>query len=273
MKKVILSIFVVMLSFVLFSCSEGDYDPSHDDSSNDSETILLADENLPERKIIYTVNMTFDVKNLDDAEDYLKSLVASDEWFDQESTGETRYSYTVRIKTERLDAFVDALQDKYVTRSFNKEADDISLAYQDANNRILALEAQYDRLVELYEEASLSDMIIINQQMSEIEVELQKLQGTINQYDSLVDYSEVHITFYGSTIVTRQPFFNRLANGFVKGVDTLVIFFDAISIIIAFLLPFAIVFGGVGVGAYFGYKKISKRNKLKKETKLKKKDY
>lgn len=48
-------------------------------------------------------------------------------------------------------------------------AEDISQIYQDTESEIATYEAEKTRLIELYEDASLSDMITINTRLSEID--------------------------------------------------------------------------------------------------------
>jgi hypothetical protein len=213
------------------------------DNESGIDVILLENNTVPERKIIYEVDVTYDVEELSEAATFLASLLQEGEWFDREVMQTNVYYYDVRIKTERLDEFIAALNERYEVMTYQKVGTDISLEYQDAANRILALETQLTRLLELYDTASLSDMIVINREISNIEVELAELQGTLNEFDSLVEYSEIHLRFYGNTIITRSPFFNRLLSAFVDGWNGVVSFIDGFFIVVAAVLPFAIVFG------------------------------
>jgi hypothetical protein len=106
-------------------------------------------------------------------------------------------------------------------------------------------------------------MITINAQLSNLEVELMRLQGELNVFDSLVDYSEVNITLYGSTIITRSPFFNRLGNGFINGLNAVVSVLDGLAIAIVSVIPFVVVFGPIGYGAYYVRKKYILKKKAK----------
>lgn len=270
MFKKVLLFFVIIFSFIgLIGCSE-----AHDGSLNNEDyylgsdgdgVILLADETTPERKIIYTVDISFDVNNLEYADDYLNMLVESDEWFDSENLSTTRYTYKIRIKTDRLDDFITSLKDSFSLRSYQKEGKDISLQYQDTTNKILSLEAQLERLLELYDQATLSEMIIINEQISDIEVELQSLNGTLNQFDSLTEYSVVNLVFYGSAVASDSPFINRLGNAFVNGFNGLLKFFDGLLIVIATAFPFAVVIGIVGTVTLVIYKKSNKKKLISKK--------
>ncbi|PKK97716.1 MAG: hypothetical protein CVV57_10890 [Tenericutes bacterium HGW-Tenericutes-2] len=264
MFKKVLLFFVIVFSFIgLFGCSEAyDGSLSNEDyysDANGSGVIILADDTTPERKILYTVDISFDVNDLIEAEDFLNTLIASDEWFDSENLTSTRYTFKIRIKTDRLDDFITALKEEFALRTYQKEGKDISLQYQDTTNKILSLEAQLERLLELYDQATLSEMIIINEQISDIEVELQNLNGTLNQFDSLAEYSVVNLVFYGSAVTSDSPFINRLGNAFVNGFNGLVSFFDGLLIIIATVVPFAVVIGVVGTVTIIIYKKSNKK--------------
>lgn len=266
MKKFIF-IFLISIAGLLLSSCSSDYDMGYD-YDDEGEVLATSENGIPERQIIYEVDISFDVKDLEEASNDLKDMLASDEWFDQESLSDTRHAYVIRVKTDRLDTFIEDLKDEFVLRNYEKVGTDVSLAYQDTSNQILALESQLERLLELYDDASLSDMILINQQISDIEVELQSLNHTINTYDSLIEYSRVELDFYGSKVTSQSPFFNRLANGFLNGLNGLIFVLDQLVIVIATILPFGLVLGGIG-GATWLYIKKKNRNDKSKHTKSK----
>ncbi len=267
-KKTYLLLLILFSALGLFGCSDSSYEPNGDEYENGSEnSVLVANETAPERLMIYTVDISFDVDDLNEASTMLKSMIEDDEWFDEETQTSHIHYYSVRVKTERLDTFIGALQSLFMQSSYEKKGEDISLEYQDTTNRIAALEAQMARLLVLYENASLSDMIIINEQISEIEVELQSLQSTISEFDSLVMYSTVHVTFHGSTVITRSPFINRVGNGFITGLNSLLNFLDGFVIVIVTILPFVVIFGGLGLGGYFIYHKQRKKKIANKHEK------
>ena len=122
--------------------------------------------------------------DLSDSIDTLKALVEPDEWFDQESIISSKATFTVRVKTDRLDAFVDALNSAFQARKYTKDGQDISLSYQDKTIRIESITLQIERLQVLYASASLSEMITINSELADLETELLVLQGQLSVYDS-----------------------------------------------------------------------------------------
>lgn len=253
MKKLYWMLSLFIFSLLLISCSANIDDFPIEGGS---DQIVLLSENVPERKIIYTVNSSFDVENLTQSIQTLRGLLNSDEWFDQETIESSRATFKARIKTERLDAFITDLNDNFQVRDFSKQATDVSLQYQDKTNRITAINLQIDRLQILYESASLSDMILINEQLAALEVELMQIQGELSLFDSLIDYSEVTIRLYGSDVVTKSPFFNRFANGIITGFKAVGSFFYWIGIAIAHIIPFAVVIGPIVIGFAILRKKV-----------------
>ncbi|MDO9629776.1 MAG: DUF4349 domain-containing protein [Acholeplasmataceae bacterium] len=261
-KKIILGMFFFVFIFFMFGCSSENRGPI--DNDDDSGIVNLGNGTSPTRKIIYKAELTIFTNRFDDAVDYVSGLLLSDEWFDNETVSERRATFVLRIKTERLDEVLEDIRSSYPVRDYAKSATDVSLAYQDASDKITALQLQKTRLLELYETASLSDMITINTQLSSIEIEIAKLQGTLNQFDSLVDYSVVEIYIYSSAVASRLPFFNRVGLAFENGFLAVVAILDGIVIALATLLPIAIVFVPSGYGIYRLVKYVNKRKKTKK---------
>jgi hypothetical protein len=265
MKKITWLFSVLMIVFGISACGAS-AEIDHQISEEEQNSIILTADGIPERKIIYTVDGSYDVNDLNQSIITLRSLINSDEWFDSERIYTTSAHFTARVKTDRLDTFIEALNDHFQVRSFSKMGQDISLQYQDKTNKITSLNLQITRLQALYEEASLAEMITINQQLSNLEVELMNLQGELNVYDSLIEYSEVHIRLNGSSIVTRSPFINRLGNGFVNGFKSVITLVDGLLIAIANIIPFVIIFGPIGYGGYLLRRKYRARKKLKRES-------
>jgi len=271
MYKKILALSLIAIGFIFFTgCSQSvvTLNDNTESGYNDSYSynlLALDDETTPERKIIYKADVSFDVRNLEESSDTLIGLMNSDEWFDEVVMNSTYHYYVIRIKTDRLDDFIESLKDEFTLRSYQLVGTDISLQYQDASNRILSLEAQLARLIELYDQATLSEMIIINEQISDIEVELQELEGTLSQFDSLAEYSEVVLKFYGSSVVSESPFFNRLGNAFLDGWNGLISFFEGFFIVIATIFPFALLIGSIVIVVLVSYRKKIKQKKALKE--------
>ena len=111
MKKRLFLTIVFTFLLLLSACSADNEYAS--EVPEDSEQTVLTASDVPERKIIYTVESTFDVNDLNQSVSQLKNLINDDEWFDMEDIGSSYASFKIRIKTERLDEFTDELKTNF----------------------------------------------------------------------------------------------------------------------------------------------------------------
>ncbi len=250
MRKMKLFMIVLLLVMTLSACSMSDVEEGQNTGENDDEGVIVLLDSVLDRKIIYSVDTEFYATDLDVAVSYVEGLLLEEDWFDQQNIYNNSAYFVFRIKTDRLDTFVNQLKAEYTLTSFSKTATDISLNYQDTANKITGYQEERARLIVLYESASLTDMITINTRISQIDIELGELMGTLNQFDSLVEYSRVELSIHSSYVSNTLPFRARLINGFVNGFFSLVDFFDGLLIVLVTLIPWAVILVPSGYGVY-----------------------
>lgn len=271
-KKLLLSVVCIILAclcFVSVGCAKnndvgGDYYPNNvgsestdksESGSGDSST-----ETSPDRKIIYSVYVSYVVDNLDGCEESISSKLKNDEWVESSSLSQDYATVVVRIKTERLDEFMSSLDGLGEISSYTKESEDISERYYDKTVRKTALENEQTRLLELQEKATtLADLLAINTRLSEIDAELASINGTLNKYDSLVEYSTVTINLRVTYQGTEYTFWDQLLDGLSIGLDIA----GGLLIFIICAIPY----GAVATGIFFLVRYLVRRNKAKKAAK------
>lgn len=106
-----------------------------------------------------------------------------------------RYSYmTVRIPSDKLDSFVENVQETANVTNISESTEDITLNYVDVESRKKALETEQGRLLDLLEKAeTVEDIITIESRLSEVNYQLESYTSRLRTYDNQVDYSTVHI--------------------------------------------------------------------------------
>jgi hypothetical protein len=98
----------------------------------------------------------------------------------------------------------------------------------------------------------MSEIIIINSRISDINSQLRILNKEVSLYDSLIDYSRVTLEFYGTPApVEELSYGGKLKEGFISGWEALVAILEFFSIVFVTLFPFLAVAAPVGVGIYF----------------------
>lgn len=271
-KKLLLSVVCIILACLCFlsvGCAKnndmgGGYYPNNSGPESTDKSESGSDgsstETSPDRKIIYSVYVSYVVDNLEGCEESISSKLKNDEWVESSSLSQDYATVVVRIKTERLDEFMSSLDGLGEISSYTKESEDISERYYDKTVRKTALENEQTRLLELQEKATtLADLLAINTRLSEIDAELASINGTLNKYDSLVEYSTVTINLRVTYQGTEYTFWDQLLDGLSVGLDIA----GGLLIFIICAIPY----GAVATGIFFLVRYLVRRNKAKKAAK------
>ena len=179
-------------------------------------------------KLIYTGNLTLECTDLEAAMAGLDGLVAGSGGYleSQEVYRETNWQsayYTVRVPSGQYQAFLSAVtgwEGCKVTYQ-NSSVEDVGETYADIENRLETLSIKLDRLQELLTRAeTMEDILTVESEISEVESEIEALNGEKNRYDSRIDYSTVYITLQEVSTLSEgvnPSLGERLSRGFVSG--------------------------------------------------------
>lgn len=190
--------------------------------------------NLPsDAKLIYTGELTLQTTDMGAATQGLLGLINSYGGYieSQEVYHQSTYKdayYTVRVPGENFAAFINSVSESDVcTVTYqNTTTENVGEAYADIENRLETLRIQLDRLQELLAKAeNMEDIITIGNSISEVEYQIELYSGEKNHYDSLINYSTVHISLceVRSTAASVDPTLSeRLSSGFKRGLSDFV---------------------------------------------------
>ena len=195
-------------------------------------------------------------------------MLANDEWVSSSSEYDGRATYVLRIKTSRLSAFLAAMSDLGEVTSCEQTSKDVSVDYYDNTARKTTLENERTRLNELLSTASeMSDILLIDKRLSEIETELGIINRTINNYDSLVEYSTVTVNLYAETqyVDYKETFGERLADAYAEGWE----FAKDLIIFLLAALPFLAVIAGIVVLIIYLKKRADRRKSSRQNAETK----
>ncbi len=156
---------------------------------------------LPENvKLIYRANIELESTEFDAALNGLDALVSEMGGY-YESSNLNNYhsyrqgSYVVRLPAENFDAFCAAVGGLAQVNSINRSAEDISERYYDTEARLVTQQTKLERLQDLLRQAEeMEDIITLESAISETELTIENLTGTLRKYDSLVGYSTISIS-------------------------------------------------------------------------------
>ncbi|MBR3293976.1 MAG: DUF4349 domain-containing protein [Oscillospiraceae bacterium] len=192
-------------------------------------------------KIIYSASATVETTDFDDTLTRLQAMVNQYGGFIESSSvnGSNFYSqsrgyassrsadYAIRVPSGRFQELMGSLSTLGNIPYTNTYTDNISARYYDVQARLTAYRTQETRLLEMMEKAeTVSDLIVIEDRLSELRYEIESLQSTLNSWDRQVSYSSVSVTVNEVTVYTPEAkltYGQQLAlaarNGFQSAVD------------------------------------------------------
>jgi len=136
--------------------------------------------------------------------------------------------YTVRIPAGKYNAFLTLAGELcHVTRQESRQ-EDVSEVYYDTAGRLKTQQIKLERLQSLLAQAELmEDIITIESAISETEMAIDSLSGTLRHYDGKVDYATIHVNLqevYKLSNVEEVPdtFGERLGRSFTRGINNFV---------------------------------------------------
>ena len=221
-----------------------------------SSNLMVQYEAPRVQKLVYQANLYLQTENYDESFSALEKLV--DElggYFESQSVSNGNYYSSVsksgwccvRIPTQNYEAFMNAVGQAWHVCNKDENISDISEQYYETQDRLETLRIKEDRLHELLRDANnLSDIITLEDQLSNTEYQIEQLTNAMRGYDKQVDYSTINIsldevTQMGNT-VGSEGFGKRLVraikNGFRnfgEGVADFIVWmgYNVIEIIIA----------------------------------------
>lgn len=292
-KIIILTLFILLIS-ACSSFSSPKEEGSTDNSgaaTEDSEGMIPSFNNdqvdqskniseTPNEKLIQNIGLEIETKQYTTTVSEIEALVRSLNGYIQNSYiprpksdnefSNLQASLTVMIPTVSIDDFIIKAGKTSNIVSERREVYNVTDSYRDTESRINTLKAKELRLLELLKQSgSLSDLLTIENELSNTRYEIERLESTILDYDKRIQYTQFNLTIrevyeYSPSeqaslwerIVegftnNAQSFIRTLENGFVFIVTTLP--FILIQIIL-WCLPIVIV--------YFIYRKVSKKKIL-----------
>ena len=193
-----------------------------------------------------------------------ESTYVSGEKPDQYSGGNGRYaSLTLRVPAASLDAFLAQLDEIGTVTSLHTSTEDVSENYYDVQSRLSLYEAQRERLTELYEKAeTVSDIIEIENSLTDLQYSIESLQGSLNHWDSYADTSVVNLSLQEIAVAQDKQeagLFDRLGDALKTSWRSARAFFSDMLVFIVLALPYLALLAGVALIAFIA---VSIRRKM-----------
>ena len=141
------------------------------------------------------------------------------------SNSNRRAVFVVRVPAEGYEQFISGMGEGCKVISLKQSKEDVGAEYFDVEQKLETLNNKHDRLEALLAKAEdMTDIIELENALSQTEYEINRYKSTLNRYDSLISYSTVNISLRevanpGEGIDDDPGFFARLARNFAEGFE------------------------------------------------------
>ena len=215
-----------------------------------------ADSVSTNRKLIRTVSLTLETEEYDVLLNGISEQVAACGGYLESLNADTRYSsdsryasMTIRVPADRLDEFVNAVSGISNVVQRSESTEDVTLTYVDMESHASALRTEQDRLIELLAEAeNLTEILEIEDRLTDVRYELEYMESQLRTYDNLVEYATVKLSVNEVQKLTpteEKGFWEKIGDGFVDSLSNiwegLKSFFSFIVIALPYLLVIALI--------------------------------
>ena len=174
--------------------------------SAEESTAQTTGSGLPANvKLIYSAGIELESTVFEQAVSTVESMVESCggyfEHSDMNNYGRYRsVNYTVRVPAAQFKWFCDTISalsaegEILQVNNISRSAQDVSEAYYDIESRLATQQTKLERLQALLKKAEImEDIIELETAISETELAIEQLTGSLRRYDSLVGYSTISI--------------------------------------------------------------------------------
>ena len=292
----ILAVLVLALGFLSGCGGSGDTSAATEDTAASSESADSGDgsyggnmmpqtaetseaengeDQLLDAKMIYTATMDVETTAFDVAAAGLRQMVEDmGGYFEQASVynygdGYRSGNYVIRVPSDQFQNLLTQVGELCHVVRKEESSDNISTQYYDTESRLVTQQTKLERLQTLLSQAeTMEDIITIESAISDTELEIEQLTGTLRQYDSLVDFSTVTISLqevYKLSNVEEPAttFASRLGQALVSGWNGFLDILEALVMILAYawvLVLVVLVIAGVLLWRLLRKKKAQKGN-------------
>ena len=180
-------------------------------------------------------------------------------------------SLTIRVPDDKLQNFVESVESQSNITYSSSSSEDVTLQYADIETRIKALRTEEDRLLDFMEKAeTIEDMMSVEDRLTEVQYELQSYEAKIRTMDNKISYSTINLSIdevKEYTVIEqeeRDGFFQRIADGFMDSLTTVINGFKEFIIWFISNIPHFVVWGALIAIIVFIVKKLTGPKKVKK---------
>ncbi|MBR0208323.1 MAG: DUF4349 domain-containing protein [Oscillospiraceae bacterium] len=254
---------------------------------SDSDTNVRADApsagDIAVDKIIYSASATVETTDFDASLQTLEAMIAQHGGFIESSSisGNNYYrsthgyassrsaEYRIRIPSRDFAAVMNSLSTLGNVPYSNTYTENITSQYYDVQARLNACRTQEQSLLEMMAKADkVSDMLEIQDQLSDVRYRIESLQSTLTNWDRQVSYSTISLSLQEVQEYTPESkisYGEQLRLALSRGLRSVGEFFRDLLLWLIEALPTLLVLGAIAFFIVFLVRRIVRRSRARRE--------
>jgi len=162
-------------------------------TSTTGESAQRSQNAIDDRMITYSVTLDLSVKDTDEARRLILDQMKHNNGF---IVREAENYISTRIPSGNMDSFLESIRTLGKVENENKTGTDITDQYRDNVIRLESLRNVRNRYLTLLERANtVSDILTIERELERVNLEIERLEGRIQQAELSVAYSIITVRF------------------------------------------------------------------------------
>ncbi|MGN0665864.1 MAG: DUF4349 domain-containing protein [Huintestinicola sp.] len=220
---------------------------------------------LKKEMLVYSCSMNIDVLDFDNAVAVFKSQLdtyggfierenfndggSSSRWYSEDSEKWKTYYATVRVPSAKYDEFCTSASGLGDLRSKNASVENVTREFTDLSTTLEIYEAKEKRYLELLADISEDEYAIaVEEELTNIQIEISKLKSRMNDITTDVAYSYVYLTInevkeYKAEPVKTDTFGDRLLNTLKESGVEFAYFMEDLLFMLIYLAPYLVIIG------------------------------
>ena len=235
-------------------------------------------------KIIYSANVQVETTDFDGSMAKLDELIDQyGGWVESSSVNGSNYadrsrgnvsrrsaSYVLRFPSDRFDELMGSLSVLGNVPYTHVYTENVTAQYYDVQARLTAYTAQEQRLLEMMELAeTVEDIIILEDRLTEVRYQIERLQSSLNNWDRQVSYSTVYLDLTEVQEYTPEPqvqpsFGQRLLGALQDGLRAVGSFFEGLLFGLTEALPALLLIAALALIPILLIRKARKKRKARR---------
>lgn len=226
-----------------------------DTGEGTGQDLAIASADAQQRKIIKSAYLSLETENFDNT---VNSIIGratalggyvSNSEYNNRSEGKRTAHIEVKVPQQSFEQYLSDMGGYGKVVEDRRSGQDVTAQYIDTETRLKMLRIKEQKLMDLLSKAeTLQDMFTIQDQLTNTQIEIERLTGDLKRWDDMVNYSTAVIDIYEVTEIEPEPednpnIWNRIGKAFIDSINAIGRFFEGFIVFLFGAVPYLVLIG------------------------------